>query len=72
MSCWERALRTLVVSAFCLPAEAQDDKNRRFDQFWPETDVFVKVNDSSRLFVFWAGTRTEEEGYTDGQVISLF
>jgi hypothetical protein len=40
---------------------------KTFDQFWPETDVFVKLNDYSRLFFLWSGTRTEESGYTDGQ-----
>jgi hypothetical protein len=46
---------------------AQAPKAKAFDQFWPETDVFVRLNDSSRLFFLWAGTRTEEAGYTDGQ-----
>jgi hypothetical protein len=61
--------------ALTLPLSGQNSKPKTFDQFWPETDFFVKLNDSSRLFFLWAGTRTEEGGYTDGQAgahIDLF
>jgi hypothetical protein len=58
-----------------LPLLAQPPEQKKIDQFWPEIDAFVKLSPSSRLFFLWAGTRTEEEGYTDGQAgvhIDLF
>jgi len=63
----------LLLLALASPLSGQNPKT--FDQFWPETDVFVKLNGSARLFFLWAGTRTEEGGYTDGQAgghIDLF
>jgi hypothetical protein len=57
----------LLAVAGMLPLFAQSPEQKKIDQFWPETDVFVNLNGSSRLFFLWAGTRTEEAGYTDGQ-----
>jgi len=59
-----------VLAAFGLawPVAAQPDETSIFDQLWPETNVYVKLNDSSRLFFLVAGTRTKAEGYTDGQL----
>lgn len=39
-----------------------------YDQFWPEANVFVRTGQNSRLFLLGAGTRTKEEGYSDGQL----
>lgn len=56
-----------LIAVFTRPLAAQQGRVKKFDEFWPETDLFVKLNDSSRLFLLWAGTRTQEGGYTDGQ-----
>jgi hypothetical protein len=39
-----------------------------YDQIWPETDIFVGTGEHSRLFFLIAGTRTKQDGYTDGQL----
>ena len=39
-----------------------------FDQFWPETDIYVRVNENTRIFGLVTGTRTQANGYTDGQL----
>ena len=57
----------MLVFAWAPQVLAEDSGGKRFDQFWPETDVYVNLNGSSRLYFLWAGTRTEEAGYTDGQ-----
>ena len=38
------------------------------DQFWPEAKVYIKTGETSRIFLQAAGTRTREDGYTDGQL----
>ncbi|MBI4892257.1 MAG: DUF2490 domain-containing protein [Acidobacteria bacterium] len=38
------------------------------DQFWPEAKVYIKLSPTSRIYLQAAGTRTREEGYTDGQL----
>lgn len=62
-----RGITPALALALAGPLAAQDSRPKTFDQLWPEVDVFVKVNDAARLFFLWAGTRTEEGGYTDGQ-----
>jgi hypothetical protein len=47
-----------------LPVMAQQTEN----QLWPETDVFVKLGENTRLFLLGSGTRIEEQGNTDGTV----
>src|SRR5689334_12107225 len=37
------------------------------DQLWPQTDLYVKVNQTTRVYAFYAGTRTRDTGYSDGQ-----
>jgi hypothetical protein len=54
----------LAVSALAQPAQGGDF----FDQFWPETDIYVSLGENTRLFGLLAGTRTKADGYTDGQV----
>jgi Protein of unknown function (DUF2490) len=39
-----------------------------FDQLWPEVNAFLKLNDNSRLFFLYAGTRVQQGGYSDGQL----
>jgi hypothetical protein len=41
---------------------AQESSN----EVWPELDTFVNLNEHSRLFLLSSGTRTEEQGYSDG------
>jgi hypothetical protein len=57
----------MLVLTFAPRVLAGDSGEKKFDQFWPETDVYVNLNGSSRLYLLWSGTRTEEAGYTDGQ-----
>jgi hypothetical protein len=39
-----------------------------FDQFWPDIKVYVKTSQNTRLYFVYSGTRTQEAGYTDGQL----
>jgi len=44
--------------------QASDSTN----EFWPEIDVFIKLNERSRIFAMYAGTKPESLGtYADGQ-----
>ena len=36
------------------------------NEIWPELDTFVNLNGHSRLFLLSSGTRTKEQGYSDG------
>jgi len=62
--------RVLVKLMFCLlpmlcPAilRAQDTSN----EFWPEVDVFLKLNDKSRLFFLYSATKLDNrQTYSDG------
>lgn len=47
-----------------LPAAAQETGS----EAWPEFDVFVKLTESSRLFVLASGTRVKEQTYSDGSL----
>jgi hypothetical protein len=37
------------------------------DQLWPQTDLYVKVNQTTRVYAFYSGTRIRDTGYSDGQ-----
>jgi hypothetical protein len=51
--------------ATCAAAQTSDIAN----EFWPELDVYVNLNDASRLFVFFTATGREDlNAYADGQV----
>jgi hypothetical protein len=50
------------VCLFASTAMAQDASN----EFWPEIDTFVKLNENSRLFFLSSVTRVKEQGYSDG------
>lgn len=43
-------------------AMAQESSN----EIWSELDTFVNLNGHARLLFLSAGTRTEEQGYSDG------
>jgi len=47
---------------FASMAMAQESSN----EIWPEIDTFVKLNEHSRVFLLSSGTRTKEQGYSDG------
>jgi hypothetical protein len=52
----------LYLSAAC--ARADD----RLDQVWPEAKIYVKTGSANRVYLQYASTRTQEDGYSDGQV----
>ena len=64
--------RVLVKLMFCLlpmlcPAilRAQDTSN----EFWPEVDVFLKLNDKSRFFFLYSATKLDDrQTYSDGSL----
>ena len=59
-----RALLALFILA--LPARAQDSDST--SEFWPEFDIFIKLNEKSRIFVLYTGTKQENLGaFADGQ-----
>ena len=51
----------LLLCVRCLRAQ-------KFDQTWPELNVYWKLNDDSRLFFLYAGTRVQAGAYSDGQL----
>jgi hypothetical protein len=61
---WAKAGAALLCNAFLFAsmAMAQETSN----EVWPELDTFVKLNENARLFLLSSGTRTEEQGYSDG------
>lgn len=55
----------LFVTACAGPARAQDDTR---NEFWPEADVFVGLNDHSRLFFLATVTKAGEVDYREGML----
>jgi hypothetical protein len=54
----------LLLCALPAPAQSPDSTN----EFWPEIDTFIKLNDKSRIFLMYSATRPESLGaYADGQ-----
>ena len=52
--------------ALAMPARAQEPDST--GEFWPEFDIFIKLNEKSRIFVLYSGTKQENLGaYADGQ-----
>jgi len=52
--------------ALAMPARAQEPDST--SEFWPEFDIFIKLNEKSRIFVLYTGTKQENLGaYADGQ-----
>lgn len=53
-----------LVLTLSIAAQTPDSTN----EFWPEFDVFVKLNERSRFFLLYSATRPESLGsYADGQ-----
>jgi hypothetical protein len=63
--------RKLVAGLFFLLASAAVAEGQEPDstsQFWPEVDLYINLNDKSRLFFVYSGTKQEDLGtYADGQ-----
>ncbi len=56
----------LVLLALASPARAQDSDST--SEAWPEFDIFIKLNEKSRIFVLCTATKQENLGaYADGQ-----
>jgi hypothetical protein len=56
----------LMLLCLALPARAQEPDST--NEFWPEFDIFIKLNERSRIFVLYAGTKQENLGaFADGQ-----
>lgn len=56
----------LALLAAALPAGAQDSDST--NEVWPEFDFFIKLNEKSRIFLLYTGTKQEYLGsFADGQ-----
>jgi len=56
----------LMLLCLALPARAQEPDST--SEFWPEFDIFIKLNEKSRIFVLYTGTKQENLGaFADGQ-----
>ena len=56
----------LLVTAFTRAAAAQTSDST--NEFWPEFDFYIKLNEKSRIFAMYTATRQENLGaYADGQ-----
>jgi hypothetical protein len=56
----------LALLALASPARAQESDST--SEVWPEFDFFIKLNEKSRIFLLYAGTKQENLGaYADGQ-----
>jgi hypothetical protein len=60
-------LRLMLLAGFLAvagPAQTTDSTN----ELWPEFDIFIKLNEKSRIFVLYSATKQEDLGaYADGQ-----
>lgn len=65
---WRVVFPTLAATSFALLFCADPLRAQGLDQLWPEVNAFLKLNDNSRLFFLYAGTRVQQGGYSDGQV----
>jgi hypothetical protein len=63
-----RGSRTVLMLSLAILARSPAKASDFFDHFWPETDVYVKLSENTRLFGLLAGTKTQAGGYTDGQL----
>jgi hypothetical protein len=58
---------TLCLLAGLCPARLQADDTRT--EFWPEWDVYLKLNDKSRLFFLYSATKLDNrQTYSDGSL----
>jgi hypothetical protein len=63
-----KTLLSWLMASFSLVLCARPVRAQGLDQLWPELNVFLKLNENSRLFFLYAGTRVKQEGYSDGQL----
>ena len=56
------------MSSFFLLLCVRSLRAQWFDQTWPGVNVYWKLNDNSRLFFLYAGTRVQAGGYSDGKL----
>ncbi len=55
-----------MLQAFAMVAAAQTSDSS--NEFWPEFDVYIKLNEKSRLYLLGSATKLEDLGaYADGQ-----
>ncbi len=65
-------LRSLLLFVTFASASAGQDADTA-NEFWPEVDVYVKLNPRSRLFFMYTATKPENLGaYSDGQTALYF
>ena len=57
-------LSLALLSPFSISLFAQENGSTR-DEFWPELDAFIKLNDQFRLFLLASRTKAEEFDYTE-------
>jgi hypothetical protein len=56
----------LMLLCLALPARAEEPDST--NEFWPEFDIFIKLNEKSRLFILYSATKQENLGaFADGQ-----
>jgi hypothetical protein len=60
----------LSLAVVCLggPATLRGQEDTIRDELWPEVDLFVRLNDHSRLFLLGTLARNRNEGYAEGTV----
>jgi uncharacterized protein DUF2490 len=58
--------RALTIQAFTMMAATQTSDSA--NQFWPEFDFYIKLNEKSRIFAMYTATKQENlNAYSDGQ-----
>jgi hypothetical protein len=58
----------LMAHAFAVLAAAAAQPSDSADEFWPEFDFFIKLNEKSRIFILTSATKQEDlNAYADGQ-----
>jgi hypothetical protein len=59
----------LMANALALGAAAAAPPSDSANEFWPEFDFFIKLNEKSRIFILTSATKQEDlNAYADGQV----
>jgi hypothetical protein len=57
----------LMLSAVTIPAAAQTSDST--NEFWPEFDFYINLNEKSRIFLMYTATKQQDlNAYADGQV----
>lgn len=63
---WRRACGAILCNTFLFASMAMAQNTST--EIWPELDTYINLNDHSRVFLLTSGTRTEEQGYSDGSL----